>query len=50
MNDGMPGYLSAMTSVLPYLLAVLLVPIALTIMLFVVARIEGERPRAESGS
>lgn len=33
-----------MTTVLPYLLAVLLTPAALALMLFVVARLEGEVP------
>jgi uncharacterized membrane protein YdfJ with MMPL/SSD domain len=33
-----------MTTVIPYLLAVLLVPVGLALMLFVVARIEGELP------
>ncbi len=36
------GYVAVMTTVLPYLLAVLLTPMALALMLFVVARIEGE--------
>jgi hypothetical protein len=33
-----------MTSVLTYVLAVLLVPMAIALMLFVMARIEGESP------
>jgi hypothetical protein len=49
MNDRSAGYPATMASVLPYLLAVLLVPAALAIMLFVVARIESEPPVTESG-
>ena len=45
MRERSAGYLSGMTTVLPYLLAVLLAPVALTLMLFVVARLEGEPPR-----
>ena len=36
------GYLSDVTSVLAYLLAVLLVPVALSLMLFVMAHLERE--------
>jgi hypothetical protein len=49
MNERSGGYPATMASVFPYLLAVLLVPTALAIMLFVVARIEGEPPVTESG-
>ena len=36
------GYSLSMTSVLTYVLAVLLVPLAVSLMLFVMARIEGD--------
>src|SRR5688572_15449016 len=45
MRAARAGYLSGMTTVLPYLLAVLLTPIALALMLFLVARLEGGAPR-----
>lgn len=44
MYEHLCGYLSDMTSVLAYVFVVLLVPLALSLMLFVVARIEGEPP------
>lgn len=40
------GYLPEMTSVLAYVLVILLVPVALALMLFLAARIEGEPPPA----
>ena len=42
MREPRAGYPSEMTSVLIYVLAVLLVPLALSLMLFVMVRIEGD--------
>jgi hypothetical protein len=36
------GYVEGMTSVLAYLFAVLFVPVAVALLLFVMARVEGE--------
>lgn len=43
------GYEWGMNSVLMYLLAVLLVPMAIMLMLFIMARVEGEAPTAPKG-
>lgn len=46
MRERHAGTCRGMTTVLPYVLAVLLVPLAISLMLFVMGRMEDERPAA----